>query len=422
MASISVKKDAKGKVVAYKATVSLGRGPDGKQVRKYRVFTPPDGLTKAKALGVVKFWAAEWEQQLRAEAEAQKTGEAAEVPTPEEKPDIQGGINRNITLKDFVENHWLADHVKDGKHRPKSVGFYEHTSGLVTDYFGGKKLLKNVTPEDVKRFGAWLTSDAAKGGKERYSPTTAYHAYSTFRTILKYACRMGYIDTVPTDRLTINDRPHRDKRDIDFLELEDAKKLLVALEDEPLYWRLFFALLIYTGMRRGEAVGLRWGDYDRDEKVLRVQRTVSAVKSAPDGRSVGQPKTDNAVREVDITDGLAEMLEEHKRAAEEMFGVEMRDDFYIFFAERPDLCVYPTTPTRVLSRITKQHGLPSVSPHDLRHTAATLAIESGADVKQVQALLGHSDPATTLSFYAGIRRDHRKETVGGIAKLLGKEE
>jgi integrase len=80
---------------------------------------------------------------------------------------------------------------------------------------------------------------------------------------------------------------------------------------------------------------------------------------------------------------------------------------------------YPTEPTRWQSRFVKRHGLPDVSPHDLRHTAATLALEGGADLKQVQQLLGHKDPATTMKFYAGVSEEQQRRTVEGIEKLLG---
>ena len=66
----------------------------------------------------------------------------------------------------------------------------------------------------------------------------------------------------------------------------------------------------------------------------------------------------------------------------------------------------------------QRHGLPNVSPHDLRHTAATLALESGADLKQIQQLLGHRDASTTLQFYAGVTEERQRQTVEGIENLL----
>ena len=66
----------------------------------------------------------------------------------------------------------------------------------------------------------------------------------------------------------------------------------------------------------------------------------------------------------------------------------------------------------------KRHELPNMSPHDLRHTAGSLAIQSGANVKQIQQLLGHKDATTTLKFYTGITEKAAKETVNGIENIL----
>ena len=96
---------------------------------------------------------------------------------------------------------------------------------------------------------------------------------------------------------------------------------------------------------------------------------------------------------------------------------------YIFCrAENPYKPIYPTEPTRWQSKFVKRHGLKNVSPHDLRHTAASLAIEAGASLKSVQMLLGHEDSATTMEFYAGITEQAQRKTVEGIESLLASNE
>ena len=84
--------------------------------------------------------------------------------------------------------------------------------------------------------------------------------------------------------------------------------------------------------------------------------------------------------------------------------------------------VYPTEPTRWQSKFVKRHNLPNVSPHDLRHTAATLALESGANMKQVQGLLGHADPTTTMQFYSAVTEQAQRRTVEGIESLLASND
>ena len=92
---------------------------------------------------------------------------------------------------------------------------------------------------------------------------------------------------------------------------------------------------------------------------------------------------------------------------------------FIFCNEiNPYMPLYPTEPTRHVAKFVKKYNLPNVSPHDLRHTAATLALESGANLKQVQTLLGHKDEATTMQFYAGVTDEAKRRTVEGIESIL----
>ena len=69
--------------------------------------------------------------------------------------------------------------------------------------------------------------------------------------------------------------------------------------------------------------------------------------------------------------------------------------------------------------VCKEKQPPESKSHDLRHTAATLALESGADLKQVQELLGHKDPSTTMGFYTGVTEEAQRRTIEGIESLIG---
>ena len=108
-----------------------------------------------------------------------------------------------------------------------------------------------------------------------------------------------------------------------------------------------------------------------------------------------------------------------KREQDEKYNGVLLPNAYIFCrVDNPYKPEYPTEPTRWQSKFVKRHKLPNVSPHDLRHTAATLALESGADLKQVQQLLGHKDPATTMKFYAGVTKEAQRRTVEGIESII----
>ena len=212
------------------------------------------------------------------------------------------------------------------------------------------------------------------------------------------------------------------KKQIDFLAPKDAQRFLAALESEPLFWRCFMNVLITCGLRRGEANGLQWGDIDGDTFTLNVARNVTIDKNSPDKIHIGETKGKES-RTVPLSPRVYAMLMTFKHEQEEKYNGKLLPSAYIFCSTvNPYAPQYPTVPTRWQARFVKRHNLPNVSPHDLRHTAATLALEGGADLKQVQQLLGHKDPATTMRFYAGVTEEAERRTVQGIESVLASGE
>ena len=235
---------------------------------------------------------------------------------------------------------------------------------------------------------------------------------------MEYAARMHYIERDPCQDLAQSEKPRREKKRVDFLSPDEARRFLRCLDSESLFWKAFENILITTGARRGEAVGLQWGDIDFEAMSISIQRNVTPDRDAPDRMRVGATKTGEA-RTVPVSRRVLEMLLELKREREAALGVSLLPQTFVFCrACDPYKPINPQEPTRWQRRFVQRHGLPNVSPHDLRHTAATLALESGADLKQIQQLLGHRDASTTLQFYAGVTEERQRQTVEGIENLL----
>ena len=178
-------------------------------------------------------------------------------------------------------------------------------------------------------------------------------------------------------------------------------------------------VLITCGLRRGECTGLQWRDIDPDKLTLSIERNVTIDRNSPDKFRVGNTKTGEA-RTVPLSTRVYAFLMELKWEQETRLQMKLFPSAFIFCrSSDPRKPIYATEPTRWQRKFVERHGLPNVSPHDLRHTAATLSLESGANMKQVQELLGHSDPATTMESYAGITETAQRRTVEGIESLLG---
>lgn len=403
MATIDTRKNKSGEVTGYRLRACVGRDEQYKQVWRTCTIPRPEGLTPAKEKKEVQRIADEWETAQKAEYER------THAKTDKDK----------ITLADFIENHWWADHVMDGTHTPSSISFYKYMSDDILAYFGQKKQLKTIDAETVKRYIKYLGTEARTKAGRPYSKTSIQHHFSTLRNILEYARRFHYIQSDPCQDLSQKEKPHRDAKKVDFLGVDKAREFMRCLESEPLFWRVYLNVLITCGLRRGECTGLQWRDIDPDKLTMSVERNVTIDRNSPDKYRVGSTKT-GVARTVPLSPRVYSLLMELKREQEERYSTKMFPTMFIFCrASDPRKPTYPTEPTRWQRKFVKRHNLPDVSPHDLRHTAATLALESGASLKQVQELLGHSDPSTTMSFYVGLTEAAQRRTTEGIESLLG---
>ena len=431
MATISQVKNKNGVVTGYRVRVCVGRNEHYKQEWRTTTLPRPEGLTPKKEEKEIYRQAENWEQEQKEEFENEKE----RIKTEKKNKD-------KITLSDFIDKHWMKKHVKDGRHTPDTIAFYASMSGDIKAYFKGTFpgiRLNQIDKEVVLDYLSWMRNEAKTKKGTPYGATTIQHHFSTLRNILEYAVYVEYLQENPTKKLKATDRPQREPKEIDFLDESEAVRFMSCLDSEEekeywvknhgsqLWWKCLCNTLILTGLRRGELVGLQWGDLDRKNLVLKIRRNVTLDTSnkgetEPEKKiHIGTTKG-KTIRRVPISKYLLELLDELKKEQDEK-NVTLLPSAYIFSRNgRPYLPIYPTEPTRLMRKYIKRHDLPDMSPHDLRHTAASLAIEAGANVKQIQQLLGHKDAATTLKFYAGITEQAAKETVEGIEGLLRPKE
>lgn len=401
MATVIEKRNKAGELTGYKIVVCVGRDDSYKQIWRTKTIKKPEGLTPAKERKEIERQADAWEQEQK---EAYQQGYTAQDKD-------------KITLADFIQNHWQPDHVMDGTHTPSSISFYNYMSEDIIAYFGVKKRLNQIDAEAVKRYIKYMNTEAKTKRGEPYSKATVQHHFGTLRNILEYARRFHYIDTDPCKDLTQKEKPHREKKQIDFLDSTQAREFLRCLESEPLFWQCFANILITTGLRRGEAVGLQWGDISADKLTLTIKRNVTADKNAKDKIYIGQTKG-KEVRTVPISSRVNSLLMALKSEQRKCYGLVTLSGYIFNRPGDPYKPIYPTEPTSWQRKFVARHGLKNVSPHDLRHTAATLALEGGADLKQVQELLGHKDPQTTMAFYAGVTEEQQRRTVESIENMI----
>lgn len=167
-------------------------------------------------------------------------------------------------------------------------------------------------------------------------------------------------------------------------------------------------MLATAGLRRGEALGLRWSDVDLDAGRASIRQTVIAVKHTP---MLGAPKATMGRRTVTLDKGTVAALREHRKrqAAERLLIGAGWTDTDLVFCHVDGTMLHPERFTRGFSEAARRLGLPEIRLHDLRHGWATLALQAGIHPKVVQERLGHANIGITLDTYchviAGLHED-----------------
>lgn len=369
---------------------------------------PPEGLTPAKARKAAERAADAWEQEVKAEyqkaKEAAESGQAYSLPPEKRKDDFVS----------FVNNTWFALYICNGDRKETTTVYYEDIAKYITAYFKGS-ILQEITPMQIQHYLQHLRKEHEKRTGKPLSAKYLHHHYGTLKNIFRYAERNDIIAKNPMNRV---DAPKMIKKPVDALTPEQAKIFFEKLSDCPLDFRCLLHLLITLGLRRGEALGLKWKDIDEKNSLLHIERGVAYT--AKTGIVVSTPKTASSIRTVPILPSTLKLLKQLYKQTRDAHPNTILKDAFIFpgqesvFSPRD-----PNAVTRRVKRFMKRNALPDLSPHDLRHSAATLLLSQGADIKSIQAILGHSDASTTLNFYVRADLEQMQAATDRFAAAFG---
>ena len=173
------------------------------------------------------------------------------------------------------------------------------------------------------------------------------------------------------------------------------------------YYPLFL-LLLYYGLRRGEALGLRWQDVNFEENVIKIRQALYEINHKP---CFGPPKTESSIRDLPMLPLVKKALLEHRGQTENYA------DGLVFHSEKGN----PVEPRSLLTTfkcLAQKAGLPPLSLHEARHTAATLLARAWPNPKDVQVILGHSSITTTLGIYVDTNFEQASNALNALAESV----
>lgn len=269
----------------------------------------------------------------------------------------------------------------------------------------GRLALDKVRPSHVE---GWVVGLRRKGLAE----STVRSAYTVLRSVLDTAVRDGALATNPAAAIR---RPKVTSKEATYLSPEQVSELISAAAGSR--YALLFAFLVHTGLRRGEALALKWADIDLERGLLRVRGTLARI----DGELVvTEPKTARSKRFVPLSAPaerlLAELLVRVARERQRA-GSAWRETGYVFTTELGEPCD-PRNALRALKAAGARAGLAGVGLHTLRHSAASVLLAQGVPLKVVSEILGHSSIAITGDVYGHVSPEVAREAMSALGAVL----
>lgn len=395
MASKTPRKDKEGNITSYQIEVYRGRDSEGKKLKPYSMtWTIPEG----------------WKSENKIKKELDRAATQFEI-------DCKAGTVP-LDKKTFKE---YSDYVielkeRDSKHR--TVHRYKQLLERVNEEIGHMKLT-DINGEHLNRFYIKLSKQGAnKKTGEPLSPQTIQHHHRVIHMIFAQAVKEHIFLYNIADTAT---PPKVEKHEAEFFELEEILAIREALQRQPLKWQAIVSLLIDTGARRAEILGLKWDDIDYANNQINIQRDILYTSE----RGVFEDSTKTKEKRiVNIAPEIMNLMKSYKKEMLEYkigCGSAWIETGFCFTRET-GLPMNPNSANNWLDRFSANNNLPDIHPHKFRHTQASLLYASGENPIVISKRLGHKQVSTTQDIYSHLLQGGDKGASEKLAALLYRDD
>ena len=367
MASISVRRNKDGEPIGYKILVCTGRDQFNRQVWRSTTIKTDDeriaGLTPRRLEDELKTIAHTLSKQWKKEWEEEFDGSTGRQPKQKRK---------NYSLVELLDL-WIANNRTAW--RPQTTETFLMRRKTIIQFFGRNIKLSAVDRLALDEFVAWLRAT------KNFKYNTIRSVFVALRCAYNYAVDIGAAAKNPLANYRLKNTDDQPES-VDYLTPAESVAFVGILERETkrtdsAYWECFGKVLLFSGVRKGEGLGLMWKDYDAENRKLRISRSVS--HGANGGSVIVGTKTRKS-RSVPVSAGLSEVLDRFHSEQVQKYGERLTGDCYIFCTvDNPADFAGASSPESWMQRMRKRYGdeIPSkLHWHVLRHpyvkTATTL--------------------------------------------------
>ena len=337
----------------------------------------------------------------------------AEALLMEERKKFQTAepVTGGVLFADYIEQ-WL-EVAKPTIAVATYASYCSMVKRVIAPYFRERRItLQGLTPKDIQDF--YLEK------LKTVSASSVIHYHANIHRALKHAVKLDLIPTNPADKV---DRSKKDRFIGSFYDTEEVNKLFEVSKGTKLEFPILFGA--FYGLRRSEALGLKWDAIDFENDSITIRHTVTSVTL--DGKvqlvASDTTKTKSSLRTLPLVPFVKERLLVLKKEQENnrrLCGRSYHKQFagYVCINEMGDL-IKPHYVTEQFPKLLDANGLRRIRFHDLRHSCASLMLANGVPMKQIQDWLGHSDFSTTANIYAHLDYSTKLSSADAMLSGLG---
>lgn len=311
--------------------------------------------------------------------------------------------------------HWMEEY-KRGNIKEKTYESYMH---IINNYLIaqlGNFIISELTTGQVQTMINNMKDKELSSRTIRYANTVLHNA-------LEQAVNNDIIVKNVTNAVVL---PKQNKREIKALSQEQQKKFIEVCKNNE--GGLPFILMIASGIRRAELLGLRWEDVDEKNCSIKIVQSVLRVKDFDNGETKTKlifdtPKTKSSIRTIPIPKSVLKDLLKHKEE-QKQDKIELNElglkyqEHNLVFASKTGQPTEPRNLNRKFYKLIKKAGIESINLHGLRHSFATRLLEEKEPAKVVQELLGHKSIQITLDTYSHVSNNLKREAIEKIDKYF----
>ena len=459
MANVQARRNKDGTIISYSIRVHKGRDPvTGKQLKPYTTtWQVPEGWSEKRAEKEAQKQAAIFEQQCREGFALDNRQTFAAYAEYVMKLKESMGV-KHLTLiryrQDLERILPAIGHMKLSEIRPQHLNqLYEQLAQPCIRKNSERAVAKPLFREIAKERHIGRHMYGADGEKvnvvnakqgchlklstaERIAKTLDMPVKSLFSVtkdtaplcagsrrnchllisgILAQAEKELLIPFNPAHRAT---SPKPEVSDPNYFQMEDVGRILEALDKEPIKWRVMVQMLLVTGCRRGELLGLKWDKVDWENRQIRIDCTL--LYSRQNGLYEDTPKTKSSLRFIKLPEETMRLLSEYRRWQMEerlRYGSKWQGAPYVFTSEEGGP-MNPSMPGNWLNRFSKRHNLPHINPHAFRHTMTSVLFFNGVDTISISHRLGHSQVSTTTNVYSHVMEQAESRINDCVADVI----